>query len=84
MQSTAMRSMVIAIRVLLVAMLASVAAFCVFGFLATFEPLPWATQWAWRAVYSVVGLLSVTAAVWVLRPRRHRRAGRRHPFNTDE
>lgn len=63
-------------KVLLVAVLAIVAAFCVFGFMATFEPLPWATRWAWRGVYSVVGLLSVTAAAWVSWSRRWCACGR--------
>ncbi len=36
-------------------LLLAVAAFCVFGFLATFEPMQAAKQWTWRAIYVVVG-----------------------------
>ena len=36
-------------------LLLAVAAFCAFGFLATFEPLPPAVQWTWRGIYIVLG-----------------------------
>lgn len=49
-------------RLLTAIILLGVVAFCVFGFLATFEPLPPATQWTWRAIYAAVGLASMVGA----------------------
>lgn len=49
-------------RLLTAIILLGVAAFCAFGFLATFEPLPPATQWTWRAIYAAAGLASLIGA----------------------
>lgn len=46
----------------------AIAAFCVFGFMATFEPGPRAIPF--RIGYSVVGVLCLVAAVAALVPRR--------------
>ena len=40
--------------------------FCVFGFRATFEPLPLHTQVLWRGVYGVGGLVTGATLGWVL------------------
>jgi hypothetical protein len=46
-------------KLLTVLVLLAVAGFSAFGFLATYEPLPPATQWMWRAVYAGLGLARV-------------------------
>lgn len=43
---------------------------CLFGFLATFEPLDESTQLAWRAGYGLAGLACLGGLVALLRPRR--------------
>jgi hypothetical protein len=52
----------VAVRILLTLALLGLMVFCGFGLLASFEPLPAATQWPWRILYgatlvaSLVGL----------------------------
>ena len=43
-------------------------AFCIFGFLATFEPLDPITQITWRAIYGITGLGSIAAILALLKP----------------
>ncbi len=62
-------------RLISVLMLLGVTGFCVFGFLATFEPLPATTQWTWRAIYSVVGIASLAGVAVSLRGSRDRDLG---------
>ncbi len=50
-------------RCLASAFLLLVFGFCVFGFIATFEPLPPVQQWVWRTVYGLVGLASIIGVV---------------------
>jgi hypothetical protein len=45
--------------------------FSVFGFMATFEPLPLSTQMTWRVVYSAVGLLSILGVIGLNYPWKH-------------
>lgn len=47
-----------------------VVAFCVFGFMATFEPLPPAKQWTWRVIYGVLVAGSLSGLVSSLHLRR--------------
>jgi hypothetical protein len=50
-----------------------IAGFCLFGFVATFEPMPRVAQWSWRAICSCVGIGAVLEIGWLwLYPRRHR------------
>lgn len=49
-------------RLISAIVLLGVTGFCVFGFLATFEPLPAATQWTWRAIYGIVGTAALVGA----------------------
>ncbi len=49
------------------ALLLGVVAFCVFGFLATFEPMPPVRQWMWRAIYSGIGSTAVVGAAFIFR-----------------
>lgn len=42
-------------------------AFCVFGFLATYEPMPTLHRWVWRTVYGLVGL---ACTIGLIRPLR--------------
>ena len=45
-------------------MLLGIAAFCVYGFMATFEPIDNATTvWVFRIGYSVVGIACVAGAL---------------------
>jgi hypothetical protein len=52
------------VRQALVAVSLLIAAFCAFGFLASFEPGPYL---AFRIGYPVLGALCLGAAVWLLR-----------------
>jgi hypothetical protein len=52
--------------------LMAVAAFCLFGFVATFEPMPRLQQWVWRAVYAAAGSTSLLTICWIwLRSKKH-------------
>jgi len=55
--------MVVILKLLGSVLLLAVAGFCVFGFLATFEPLPPAVQWTWRGIYIVLGLACLAGTV---------------------
>ena len=55
--------MVVILRLFGSVLLLAVAAFCAFGFLATFEPLPPAVQWTWRGIYILIGLACLAGAV---------------------
>lgn len=55
-------------RVIARVALLAVGGFCVFGFMATFEPLDASTQLTWRVVYGLVGLASLAGAIWVALP----------------
>ena len=55
--------MVVILRLFGSVLLLVVAAFCAFGFLATFEPLPPAVQWTWRGIYIVIALACLTGTV---------------------
>ena len=54
------------LRLLMTGLLTGVFLFCVFGFMATYEPMPTVTRWTWRAIYSVAGFstLAGTALMW--------------------
>jgi O-antigen/teichoic acid export membrane protein len=54
-------------RISLGLVLLGLVAFCVFGFLATFEPLPLPQQWAWRIMYGLVGVSCLLGIVRLLR-----------------
>lgn len=41
--------------------------FCVFGFMATLEPMDLAVQVTWRIIYGVIGTGCVGGLVWVWR-----------------
>jgi len=58
------------IRIVCAALLVGIAAFCVFGFLASAEAVPDAIVW-WRLWYSVVGIACVATGylVWPKRSR---------------
>ena len=59
-------------RIVAAILLLAVVGFCVFGFMATFEPLDRSTQLFWRTAYGVVGVVCLAAAVWTLRPRKQK------------
>jgi hypothetical protein len=52
----------IIVRILVTMGLLALLAFCAFGFLASFEPLPASQQWLWRLVY----LVAASSACWAL------------------
>jgi len=45
--------------------LMAVAGWCLFGFVATFEPMPRVEQWVWRTVYLGAGAGSVMVICWM-------------------
>ena len=55
-------------RIMRVLVLLALLSFCVFGFMATFEPLDTSTQLTWCAVYGLVGLACLAGLVVLLRP----------------
>ncbi|MGQ0552833.1 MAG: hypothetical protein ACT4PU_06390 [Planctomycetota bacterium] len=57
-------------RILLALLLLAVAAFCGFGFMATYEPTDGSGFMAWRIGYGVVGVLCLGGAAWLLLARR--------------
>ena len=60
------------VRILLVLVFLAVAAFCAFGFAASFEPLERGRQLVWRIVYGAGVFASLTSAGWTLFGRRQR------------
>ena len=56
------------LRILFALTLIPVLGFCVFGMLATFEPLPAVTQWLWRGIYGSVGAASLLGIAGLLLP----------------
>ena len=42
-------------------------AFCIFGFLATFESLDPITQMTWRAIYTIAGLGTISAILFMIK-----------------
>ncbi len=61
--------MPIAARIVLAVLLIGIAGYCVFGFLATLEPMHDSVL-AWRIGYGAVGIASLVGAVWVIRTAR--------------
>lgn len=57
-------------RLLLSLILVGMLLFCVFGVMATFEPLERSIQMTWRLVYATAGVVAVVALVLVNRRRR--------------
>ena len=55
------------IRILLALFLAAATLFCVFGFLATFEPLPTQVQWTWRTIYGLIFIGNVAGLIHLIR-----------------
>ncbi len=55
--------MKIILKIGLLLILTAVLLFGAFGFLATFEPNPPATQWTWRSIYCTVALLSTLGSI---------------------
>lgn len=64
--------MALIIRSIAVITLMAVAGLCVFGFMATFEPLAASTQLTWRIVYGLVGPASLAGAICIALPRKRR------------
>ena len=55
------------IRILLALFLAAAALFCVFGFAATFEPMPAQTQGGFRGIYGLIFVGNVAGLVHLIR-----------------
>jgi len=62
--------MKIAIKLLLSLLFAGIAVFCVFGFLCTYEPMPWFWQMLWRVIYAVVCVAALFFSFRIWRTRR--------------
>ena len=60
------------LRLLLTGLLFGVLVFCVFGFMATYEPMRTITRWTWRVIYSVAGLFTLAGMVAAWRGRRRK------------
>lgn len=57
-------------RLVLSLPLMAIAGFCLFGFVATFEPMPRVEQWIWRGVYLGIGSAAMITIGWIwLKPR---------------
>jgi len=65
-----MRAMKWFSRLVLSLLLLAVSGFCVFGFLATFEPLPPLGQRSWRTGYCIAAVLCVWGIIRLWRPKR--------------
>ena len=63
------------LRILLTAALAGVFLFCIFGFLATFEPGEASTMMAFRVGYGIAGVLALFGLVTVWRRKQNRHDG---------
>jgi hypothetical protein len=58
------------LRLVLSVPLMAVVAFCLFGFMATFEPMPRVPQLVWRGVHALAGSAAFVTICWMwLRPR---------------
>ena len=55
------------IRIIFCLFLTLVALFCVFGFLATFEPLPTQVKWTWRAIYGLIFIGNIAGLIHLIR-----------------
>ena len=62
------KNMNLLIKTFLALPLLALFAFCIFGFLATFEPLDPITQMTWRAIYAITGLGAISAILFMLKP----------------
>jgi len=62
------KAMNLLIKTFLALPLLGLFAFCIFGFLATFEPLDPVTQMTWRAIYAIAGLGTMSAILFMLKP----------------
>jgi hypothetical protein len=58
------------VRVAMMVILLALIAFCIFGFVATFEPMDPAKAMTWRIIYGVAALASIVAVAWNIRPRK--------------
>jgi hypothetical protein len=66
------------IRIILALAALFLALFCVFGFLATFEPASPVLTWTFRILYPVAGLAFLFGAVRLLLPTRGDKSDARH------
>jgi len=55
------------IRILLALLLAAATLFCVFGFVATLEPMPDQTRWVFRAIYGLIFVGNVAGLAHLIR-----------------
>ena len=62
------KNMNLLIKTFLALPLLGLFAFCIFGFLATFESLDPITQMTWRAIYAIAGLGAISSILFMLKP----------------
>ena len=55
------------IRILLALFLAAATLFCVFGFAATFEPMPGQTRWVFRSIYGLIFVGNIAGLAHLIR-----------------
>ena len=56
--------------ILVVVVLLPVILFCIYGFMATYEPLPRGTQITWRLVYGGLIAACLAGIIWQAMPKR--------------
>ena len=59
--------MKLAARIVTTLALVAVLLFCIFGFLATREPMPLSTQITWRLVYGSLGVIVILGIAFINR-----------------
>lgn len=63
-------AMILVARIIGVLLLVGCILFCIFGFIATFEPLAPSTQLFWRIVYGLLGTACLGGIIFLLRAKR--------------
>ncbi|HCY58748.1 MAG TPA: hypothetical protein DHU78_07845 [Opitutae bacterium] len=46
--------------------------FCIYGFLSTYELTNLIERLPWQGLYGIIGLLSILAFLFLLKPKKHR------------
>ena len=55
------------VRLVLAIFLTAATLFCVFGLLATLEPIPAVTQWSWRGIYGLILVGNIAGLIHLIR-----------------
>jgi hypothetical protein len=55
------------VRIIISIFLSAAALFCVFGLIATLEPMPADVQWTWRGIYTLILIGNLAGLVHLIR-----------------